>query len=465
MTRGFVLLLAAFVVILGCQSDNAGDSGQEQASGESRRGWGYYPGIGWIRGANANLFTNNNTQLLDLTREAMKEERYSQGMTAAKFFIRRTPTADDVPEMRRVVAEVYEARGFDEYAFKEYQKLLDAHPGYEKTDEVAGRMHQIATLYYNGKSFRWKLPWQETVYIPTGSSMSETSKLYTQIVTNAPYGAFAAQSQYGVGQAHERALEGFWGFLASDSEYDKATRAYQLLVDRYSHRPGDEPRPNQEQIDEMVAQARFRSAALFEEQANEGIYDQSMAERSISAYGDFADFYGEDKKRSEKVSEAKSRMNAMYLERARGLKAIALFYEKNRLWVAAHTYYGQIEQVLLKVDKVSYPEHEAEALAIEKFANKRLDEDLFRWRLIDALEQYPQAQKHEKKDKPYSAKRFYEKTSLNLEMLDPSLEKAAAAEGLDLDKLKQIQAAVEKDLERIQQLIDQLEIEERSKNK
>ena len=90
---------------------------------------------------------------------------------------------------------------------------------------------------------------------------------------------------------------------------------------------------------------------------------------------------------------------------------------------------------------------------------------LFRWRLIDALKQYSQAQQYENKNKPYSAKRFYMKVSLNLDMLPASMEKAAVEEGLDLDKLRQIKADVENDLDRTQQLIDQLEIEERSKNK
>ncbi len=461
-------MLFVLGILLGCQSDNTESSRGERTVKEPiRGGLKYYEGVGWRYlpwGVEANILTNNNTQLLEYTREAMKEKRFSEAMFAARYFIKRTPTADDVPEMRRVIAEVYEGRGFEEYAFKEYQKLLDAHPGYEKTDDVFARMHEIAKVYLNGKSYRWKLPWQETIYIPTGSSMGETAKLYTQIVTNAPYGAYAAQSQYGVGQAHERALDGFWGFLASEDEYYKATRAYQLLVDRYTYRSGDAPRADQEEIDEMVAQARFRSAELFEKQANEGIYDQSMAERSLSAYSDFADIYEKDKKRALKVSEAKSRMNAMYLERARGLRAIALFYEKNRQWVAAHTYYGQIEQVLLKIDIVNYPEHEEEVATIRKFATKRLDEDLFRLRLIDVLQQYPQAQEYEKSDKPYSAQRLYSKVSLNLDMLPMSMEKASVSEGLDLANLKQIKINVEGDLNRIQKLIDQREAEKRPKN-
>ena len=161
--------MTVFFVLLGCQSDKSDNWRREQASTqENRGGLRYFPGIGWQylpSGANANILTNNNSQLLEYTREAMKEERFGEAMFAARYFIKRTPTANDVPEMRRVVAEVYEGRGFDEYAFKQYQQLLDAHPDYDKTDEVFDRMHNIATLYLNGKSFRWKIPWQDTIYL------------------------------------------------------------------------------------------------------------------------------------------------------------------------------------------------------------------------------------------------------------------------------------------------------------
>jgi len=78
---------------------------------------------------------------------------------------------------------------------------------------VMKKMYAIAGRYLDGQWFRWKLPYQDTAFIPIGPSMSRTSKLYSQIVTNAPYGKFAAKSQFGVGQAHENALRGFWGFF------------------------------------------------------------------------------------------------------------------------------------------------------------------------------------------------------------------------------------------------------------
>ncbi len=474
MIRSIICILTVMAVGLGCQagkSDKSGKTSKQQknpfflkSDGKNREGeYGlkYYEGIGWryIKpGLDLEVLTYTNTQLLEYARKAMKEERFSDAKFAAGYFIQRTPGADDVPEMRRIIAEVFEKRGLEEYAFKEYQKLLGSHPGYEKTDEVTQKMYEIASLYLEGKSFRWKLPYQDTLSIPTGSSMAKTSKLFTQVVTNAPYGLHAAQSQYGIGQAHEKALEGFWGIFASPKEYDRATRAYQLLADRYSPRVGDGARSNQKKIEEMVAQARFRTAELFEKQANEGIYDQSMVERSISAFGDYVELYGKEEGFAEKVSEAQGRINAMRLERARGLKAIALFYEKNRQWVAAQTYYGQINQTLF-TSVLNDPKHQEEAQSIQEFANKRLSEELFQWRLTDALRQYAEAQEVERKNKPFTAQRLYRKASLNLDILPNDMERAAKAVGLDLNKLKDTRVAVRKDLDRIQQLLDQREVE------
>ena len=208
----------------------------------------------------------------------------------------------------------------------------------------------------------------------------------------------------------------------------------------------------------MVAQARFRTAELFEKQANEGIYDQSMSERSISAFGDYVELYNKEPELAEEVSEAQGRINAMRLERARGLKAIALFYEKNRQWVAAQTYYGQINQTLF-TSVLNDPKHQEEAQSIQEFANKRLSEELFQWRLKDALKQYAEAQEVERKNKPYTAQRLYRKAGLNLDILPNDMERAAKAIGLDLQRLKDAKVDVAKDLDRIQKLLDQREVE------
>ena len=145
-------------------------------------------------------------------------------------------------------------------------------------------------------------------------------------------------------------------------------------------------------------------------------------------------------------------MNAMPGARARQ-KGIALFYEKKRQWVAAHTYYGQINQALI-IDVLNDPEHEAEAKELQSFANKRLSEELFQWRVSDALEQYAEAQKAEKKNRPFTAQQEYRKVKLNLEICLP-ISNAATSTEIDLVRLQEIQSAVTADLERIRQLLDE----------
>ena len=70
--------------------------------------------------------------------------------------------------------------------------------------------------------------------------MSKTSKLYTQIVTNAPLACMLPNHSTALGRRMKGRCR-VLGFFANATEYDKATRAYQLLADRYSQRVGDAP--------------------------------------------------------------------------------------------------------------------------------------------------------------------------------------------------------------------------------
>ena len=366
MTRGFLFLFALSTlgaVFSGCISAKDEDAGGRAVNPPARNplernrntaspghGLRYFDGVGWKYlppGMKGEMFTMTAEQLFALSQEAFAEGDNTKALFAARWLHVHHPGADLAPEARRIVAQVYEKRGFHENAFQEYQALLDAHPNYDaenggaKRTEVAQRMFDIAGEYLDGEWFRWKIPYQERMYLPIFSSMSRTAKLYRQVVTNAPYGELAASAQYGVGQAHEQALKGFWGFFADEKAYKKATEAYQLLADRYQKRLGDADRPNQKEINRVVAEASFRVAAIYEVQANEGVYDQSMAERAINAFKDFRTLNAEDPDLKVRLDEARERINHLHLERVRGALAIAEFYERRGKWIAAFKYFGE----------------------------------------------------------------------------------------------------------------------------
>ena len=426
---------------------------QERAA-EGEHGLKYFPGVGWRYfkpGMDAKILQYSPIQLMDYARKKFAEGEYDEAMFASRLYIELNPGGDSAPEALHIVGESYEKRSFDEHAFKAYQTILSRYPNYKKSDEVMEKMYAIAGRYLDGQWFRWKLPWQETVYIPTGPSMTRTSQLYSQIVTNAPYGKFAAKSQFGIGQAHESALRGFWGFFASENEYGRATRAYQLLADRYSQREGDADRPEQEDLNEMVASARFRMAQLYEIQANEGIYDQSMSQRAIDAYRDFMTLHKEDGR----LDEADQRIKSMRMERARGLKAIAEFYEQREKWVAAFKYYGQIQQVLIEgggnlLQDELYGE---EASGLDSLASRKLSSELVAKRINQALASYAAAQRAEEEGKLNAAQQGFRVTNLNLHTLTETdmknLVTGKVLTNRSLAEAIKVKASVSKDLERI----------------
>ena len=434
---------------------------QERAAA-SEHGLKYFPGVGWRYfkpGMDAKILQYSPIQLMDYARKKFAEGEYDEAMFASRLYVELNPGGDSAPEALRIVGEVYEKRSFDEHAFKAYEALLSRYPNYEKSDEVMKQMHEIAGRYLDGQWFRWKLPYQETVFIPTGPSMNRTSQLYAQIVTNAPYGKFAAKSQFGVGQAHEKALKGFWGFLASEKEYGRATRAYQLLADRYSKREGDADRPEQEDLNEMVASARFRMAQLFEIQANEGIYDQSMSQRAIDAYRDFKTLH-KDKAQADRREEADQRIKGMRMERARGLRAIGEFYEQREKWVAATKYYGQINTVLIEggasllEDKL----YGVEASGLDELARRKISTELRVNRINQALDSYERAKRAEGKGKLEAAQKDFRVTNLNLHTLtETSIKNLETNEELTPErsaKAIEVKATVSKDLKRVEDAIN-----------
>ena len=470
MVRAFVLITMTGLLFLGCLSD----SGTAKKEGprkpnhlvrkerEGDHGLKYYPGVGWRYfkpGMDAKILQYSPIQLMDYARNKFAAGEFDEAMFAARLYIEQNPGGDSAPEALRIVGEAYEKRSFDEHAFKTYQFLLSRYPNYEKSEEVMEKMHEIAGRYLDGQWFRWKLPWQETVFIPTGPSMRRTSQLYGQIVTNAPYGKFAAKSQFGVGQAHEKALKGFWGFFASENEYRRATRAYQLLADRYSRREGDADRPEQEDLDEMVALARFSMAQLYKTQANEGIYDQSMSQRAIDAYRDFIALHKDDPNQADRLKKADQQIKGMRMERARGLKAIGEFYEQREKWVSAFKYYGQIQQVLIEggenllEDKV----YKEEASRLDELARRKISRELVAKRINQALASYMRAKKAESEGKLKAAQQGFRVTNLNLHTLpETSMQNLVTREKLTSDilaKAIKVKTAVSKDLKRVEDKI------------
>ena len=488
MTRGFLILFALSVLgtgFVGCVSSKDESAGGRPVNPPNRNpidrlrntaspghGLKFFPGVGWKYlppGVKAEFFTMTAEQLFDMSQASFAEGDFSKALFAARWLYTHHPNADLAPEARRIVAQVYEKRGFQENAFQEYQALLDAHPNYEaaKRAEVTRLMYSIAGEYLDGKLYRWKIPYQDRMYLPLFSSMSRTANLYRQVVTNAPHGQLAAPAQFGVGQAHERALKGFWGFFADEKAYKKATEAYQLLADRYQRRPGDAPRPNQAEIDRVVAEAGFRVAAIFEIQANEGVYDQSMAQRAINAYTDFRTLNAASPQLEAKRTEATERINRLHLERVRGALAVAEFYERRGKWIAAFKYFGETSARAEKVEGLA-PEDSPVYIEARRI-NGQARDSLFRVAkrsvrealdLAEEIHGVTPAELANYKDRRLSfVERVSRRIELNLRLQGPELRKAVDDEETAYQAVLALKTSAETILKAAETEIDRREAE------
>ena len=138
MTRGILWILAAAFVGVGCQSDSTteGDQprvpnhiGRQQRMAESGHGLKFFPGIGWkyIRpGSNPEVLRMDPVALVEHAKELREQKKWGEAMFAARAYLERRPYGDSAEEMHILVAETFEERDFDSYAFQEYQQILDS---------------------------------------------------------------------------------------------------------------------------------------------------------------------------------------------------------------------------------------------------------------------------------------------------------------------------------------------------
>ena len=212
----------------------------------------YFPGIGWLYispGTSPEILFKTPAEKLEIAGRAFEAKEYKRAMFAARSVYSGAtgrPYSTAAPEARYLVGRIYESRTLDQYAFKEYQVLQERYPNYPRRDEVLQRQFEIAGRFLEGRRFKWKLPYQESVYIPTFPSMIKTAKMYNQMVTNAPFSPLGAEAQLNIGQAYEKRVGGWFGTLfAGDTEYSEAVKAYETTARRYGPRADTDGEPEE----------------------------------------------------------------------------------------------------------------------------------------------------------------------------------------------------------------------------
>ena len=272
----------------------------------------YRPGEGWSYepvGGEGKWQRLRAKEQLDVAQSSFDKQAYGLALKAARRVVRVWPLSDYAPPAQYLVGRCYEAKGEDEKAFREYQKVLEKQPKIGNFEEILQRQFAIANKYLAGKWFKlWGV-------IPIFSSMDKTADMFEKIVKNGPYSDVAPQAQLSVGSAREK-----------QKNFAMAAKAYETAADRYHDRPP------------IAADALYREGMAYHKEAQTAEYDQSTAGQAIATFTDFMTLYPNDSR----ADKAQKTISALRHEQARGNLQIAKFYEKYHRWRGALVYYNEV---------------------------------------------------------------------------------------------------------------------------
>jgi outer membrane protein assembly factor BamD len=281
----------------------------------------YTPGEGWYYepyGEKADWQRPRAREQMEVAEQAFTNRNYNVTLHAAHRVVRVWPLSDYAPRAEYLIGRCLEVDGKDEAAFNAYQAIIQKYPHSDSYEDVLWRQYEIANRFLDGEWFRlWGT-------IPLYTSMDETAKLFSTIVTNGPYSDVAPHAQLRIGAAREK-----------EKNYPDAVKAYATAADRYYNQPA------------IASDALYRQGIAYQKQASTAEYDQGTAGQAITAYTDFITLYPSDKR----VPDAQKAIVTLKTQQVEGNFRIAQFYEQNKVLNAeqrrdgALVYYNQVLQL------------------------------------------------------------------------------------------------------------------------
>jgi len=209
-----------------------------------------------------------------------------------------------------------------EEAFTAFQEFIENHRQSPRFAEAVERQYEIAEEAKGGKKQR------SLILLPMKMNPSDILEFYEKIIANAPYGKFAALSQFSIAEIHQ-----------DTNEKDKAVLAYQKVVDDY---PGTS----------QASEAQFRIASISNVAAQ-----RSEDASNLTATRDALKSYMAANPVGERKQEAEQILRQVNTAEASQSLSIAKFYRTQKKTVAAAMY-------LNEAIKFGSPEVSAEARGI-----------------------------------------------------------------------------------------------------
>ena len=232
-----------------------------------------------------------------------------KAMAEYKKLIKAYPRAKEAPEAEFYTGQCWEDMVNPYEAYKAYQLVIDKYPFSERAAQIVGIEYNIANHLLENKG---RSKWAQVVV----GSDDRVIEIFRTVIKDAPYGKYAAISQYKIGL------------------YYKEKGMYQEARDEFEKTMNDYPES------EWAQAAKFQIAMADTDRASDAQHEQKVGSIAMDEFNEFVKAHPD----SQLTPQAKEQMLILKTKQAENGFVIAKFYEKQKNLKAARIYYKEVLQ-------------------------------------------------------------------------------------------------------------------------
>ncbi|MFZ5800336.1 MAG: outer membrane protein assembly factor BamD [Candidatus Omnitrophota bacterium] len=266
----------------------------------------------WIWTPQTGRWINPRTEVKGSPEEQLKfalelftAKEYKKSEQEFIKLIHRYRRAKEAAEAQYYIGRIMEDTNRPFQAFLAYQRVIDKYPFSERQAEIVERQYNLGERLMKAKITFWD---------SVAGKEYNVIEIFRKAVENAPFGKYAAISQYKIGLV-----------LKNAGMYSEARQEFEKVVNEYPQ-------------SEWVKASRYQIALCDAKAAPKPAYDQSTTKDAVKEFEEFVKTYPG----AELTDEAKSHIRDLKDKEAENNFKIAQFYEKQKAFAAAKIYYNTV---------------------------------------------------------------------------------------------------------------------------
>ena len=231
-----------------------------------------------------------------------------KAMVEYKKLIKAYPRSKEAPEAEFYTGQCLEDMVKPYEAYQAYQLVIDKYPFSERAAQIVGLEYNIANHLLENKG---RSKWAQVVV----GSDDRVIEILRTVIKDAPYGKFAAISQYKIGL-----------YLKEKGMYQEARDEFEKTMNDY---------PNSE----WAQASKFQIAMADTSRASDAQHEQKVTGVAMDEFNEFVKTHPD----SQLTPEAKAQMALLKEREAENNFVIAKFYQKQKNLKAARIYYKEVD--------------------------------------------------------------------------------------------------------------------------